>query len=350
VVYRRTVDSVNALESELGPKARPARVAIEACREAWFVHDLLTSWGNDVLVLDTTRSRQIGVGQHRRKTDRIDAEVLARALEKGGVPLAHVLSPHRRQLRNELGVRRALVETRSQYVTTIRGMMRERGIRLPKCTTEYFAERVREATLAQDARDLIEPLLTTIELTDRQLELAEDRLEKLSASEPIIQVLMTAPGVGPVVAATFVSVLDDAGRFRRAHQVEAYLGLVPSENSSGGKQRLGSITKQGNTYLRSLLVEAAWSIARTDDKSDPLRCWVRALMDRRGKRIAVIALARRLAGVLWAMWRRGTAYDSQRLGRCAARGLRQHASDLRNQANRMDASAKITRTMEVIAT
>ena len=93
VVARSMVTGWPSLEPMLGPSAAPARVAIEACREAWFVHAKLTAWGNDVLLVDTTRSKQLGIGQHQRKTDRIDAEVLARAVEAGGIPVAHLLSP-----------------------------------------------------------------------------------------------------------------------------------------------------------------------------------------------------------------------------------------------------------------
>jgi len=113
VVQRATVSAVESLQSLLGPEQLAATVAIEACREAWYVHDLLTSWGNQVILVDTTRSRQLGIGQHGRKTDRIDAEVLARAVERGGIPMAHVLSPHRRELRRQIGIRRALVQTRA---------------------------------------------------------------------------------------------------------------------------------------------------------------------------------------------------------------------------------------------
>ncbi|MEO8185669.1 MAG: transposase [Deltaproteobacteria bacterium] len=105
VVRRATVSEIETLRSLLGPEEPTAQVAIEACREAWHVHDLLRSWGNEVVLVDTTRSRRLGIGQHGRKTDRIDAEVLARALERGGIPVAHVLSPHRRELRRQLGIR-----------------------------------------------------------------------------------------------------------------------------------------------------------------------------------------------------------------------------------------------------
>jgi transposase len=141
--------------------------------------------------------------------------------------------------------------------------------------------------------------------------------------------LCTVPGVGALVAGSFVSVVDDAKRFRDAHSVESYLGLVPSEHSSGGsKQRLGAITKHGNCYARAMLVQAAWSLMTRGPLDDPMRRWAQAVAERRGKRIAVIALARRLVGVLWAMWRDNTAYDPALAGRASVRGLRCQAQSL----------------------
>src|SRR6185312_7852699 len=158
---------------------------------------------------------------------------------------------------------------------------------------------------------------------DGQINAADNRLDRLCQQEPVIQLLMTAPGVGSVVAATFVSVIDEAGRFRRAHQLESYLGLVPSENTSGGaKQRLGHITKQGNSYLRALLVQSACAIMQNGDKADPLVIWAKEIADRRGKKIAIIALARRLAGVLWAMWRKHATYEPSNINVKKARLLR----------------------------
>jgi transposase len=122
-------------------------------------------------------------------------------------------------------------------------------------------------------------------------------------------------------------VIDEAHRFEGAHQVESYLGLVPRETSTGGKRKLGSISKQGNGYMRQLLVQSASSILRVGESDDPLRRWGRALVARRGRKIAVVALARRLAGILWAMWRKGTVYDPARLGASSARGLATLAQD-----------------------
>jgi transposase len=339
VVQRVVVSSLSSLRELLGPQAPKARVAIEACREAWSVHAQLTAWCNEVLLVDTTRSRQLGIKQHGRKNDRIDAETLARALERGHIPVAHLLSPHRQALRRQLGVRRALVETRAQYVTTIRGIMRELGSELASCDAEQFVAKVRKARLDAKASDTIEPLLATLEALEPQLAKVEQGLVELCAVEPVINQLMTAPGVGPIVAASFVSVIDDAKRFASGHQVESYLGLVPGEDTTGGKRRLGAITKKGNSYLRAVLTQSAWSILRMAHQDDPLRRWGEAVGKRRGKRIAAIALARRLAGVLWAMWRDGTVYDPAFAARSGARGLRATAQRIESRAAALERAA-----------
>jgi transposase len=346
VIRRATVTSVETLESELGPQQPPAEVAIEACREAWHVHDLLSSWGNHVVLVDTTRSRRLGIGQHGRKTDRIDAEVLALALERGGIPVAHVLSPHRRELRRQLSVRRALVESRAQLVTTARGLAREQGVPVTSCAIHHFARHARE--LDSNVRQLLEPLLNLLDTINTQLDTVEVRLEELCKTEPIVELLASAPGVGPIIAACFVSVIDDAKRFRSPHHVESYVGLVPTEDSSGGKRRLGAISKKGNCYLRALLVQGAWSILRGKDRQDPLRLWADAVAARRGKKVAVIALARRMVGVLWAMWRDGSPYDKARLASASGRGTRQSASALLAHAKTMTSLTGMRPTPEAM--
>lgn len=340
VVQRATVSGIAGLEPLLGMDSGPAVVVIEACREAWHVHDVLQEWGNEVVLVDTTRSRQLGIGRHGRKTDRIDAEVLARALESGSIPKAHVLSPHRRELRRWLNVRRSLVESRAHTVTTVRGLAREQGLLLPRCATPSFVERVRKQRLSPELAEVLEPLLKVLEAIPAQLERVESKLTKLCESEPVVKTLATTPGIGPVVAAAFVSVIDDAGRFHSAHHVESYLGLVPSENSSGGKQRLGAITKKGNPYLRALLVQSAWGLMRDASADDPLRSWGKEVANRRGKKVAIIAVARRLVGVLWAMWRRGYVYEPALLANAAVNGTRRAAQSLEHRTQALARAAK----------
>lgn len=320
VVARRTVRELTSLEDVLGPGSKRATVAIEACREAWHVHDVLTRWGHEVVLVDTTRTKQIGIRHHGKKTDRIDAEILARAVEQGGIPVAHVLSPARRELREVLGVRRTLVETRAQYITSIRGLARSRGERVGSCAADDFLAKLAKTRLGPETRAIIEPLASALQRVCVELARTNLRLEELARGEPMIERLTTAPSVGLVVAAAFVSVVDEAHRFEGPHQVESYLGLVPREASTGGKRKLGSITKQGNGYMRQLLVQSASGILRAGDGDDPLRRWGNELAARRGRKIAVVALARRLAGILWAMWRKGTVYEPARLGCRAGSG------------------------------
>jgi transposase len=129
--------------------------------------------------------------------------------------------------------------------------------------------------------------------------------------------MMTAPGVGPVTAVAFVATVDRVVRFADGHQLESYIGLVPREWSSSETQRKGSITKAGNTRMRWLLVEAAWCILRRKKKPETavVRDWADQIARRRGSHVAAVALARRLAGILYARWRDGTDYDAAQIGR-----------------------------------
>lgn len=348
VIARRTVRSIEELEDVLGPQTDSAQVAIEACREAWAAMTVLEGWGHLPRLLDTTRVQRLGVGDHGRKTDRIDAEVLARAVEKGNLPLAHVLSVPRQALRHQLGVREALVESRVKMVVTARGIARAMGAKLPRCEARGFAQKVRDSVIPEDVRGLLEPLISTLDRLDAQLADVELALEKVCLEDKTIVRLATVPGVSKVVSATYVSVIDEAGRFRNAHQVESYIGLVPNESSSGSKRRLGAITKRGNGHARAMLVEAAWCIYRNCGE-EPLAMWARNLAKRRGANIAVVALARRLAGILWAMWRDGTVYDPAGTAEASAKGLRGAAQSTEFRAEAFTRAARKIKTLSTQA-
>jgi transposase len=306
------------------------------------VHDKLAAWGHDPRMLDTTRVRQIGVGQHKRKNDPIDAEAMAMAVEANRIPEAHVLSPARRALRAQLNVRGALVETRAQYVTTARGLARAAGVLLPSCDVENFVAKVDAASLDEPTRALLAPLVTVLRAVETEIVRVEHILSGFAEKDPILKLCATVPGVGLIVAGTFVSVIDEARRFKNAHSVGAYLGLVPSESTTGGpdKRRLGSITKQGNRMARAMLVQAAWTILRSRDRDDPLKRWAEQLAKTRGKRIAVVALARKLAGVLWAMWRDGTVYDRAHQTEQAASGVKAAAREASDRAKALERAAR----------
>jgi transposase len=324
VIQRATVRRLEELERFLGPTTPKARVAIECCRESWFVLERLRHWGHEPELVDTTRVKQLGIGHHRRKNDRIDAEVLARAVEENRIPRAHELSAHRQELRMALNARALLVSVRSSLYVAIKGNLRARGVQLPKKTPQDFVSMVRKAQgQAPALKEVLEPLLQSLTVLEEQIAQAEDVVDRLSRQEPAIQLLKTRPGVGAVVAAAFVAVVDHPHRFSNAHEVESYIGLVPSEDTSG-KRKLGSITKKGNAYLRAVLIQAAWSTLRARGE-DPLTLWGKAIATRRGRHIAAVAVARRLAGILWAMWRDNRVYDASFLGHASADGLAKEA-------------------------
>ena len=156
--------------------------------------------------------------------------------------------------------------------------------------------------------------------------------------EPATLRMRTVCGVGTVVSTAFVSVIDCPRRFRSAHQVGSYVGLVPSEDTSV-KRKLGSITKEGNSYLRALLVQAAWGVMRSRG-DDPLKVWAMRVAERRGRRVAAVALALLLAGIMWAIWRDGTVYEAQRVGQASAEGITREAQSALVVAQAMRTAAR----------
>jgi transposase len=203
-----------------------------------------------------------------------------------------------------------MVQTRTRYISVVRALLRREGLRVRTGTSACFGERVAELDLAPDLRAEIAPILRLLVSLNRQIKAATTGIAGIARKDQTVQRLCTVTGVGPITAASFVATVDRADRFRGAHQLEAYLGLTPREMSSGEKQRRGRITKVGNSRTRYLLVEAAWAVFRAKDPDvAPLRDWAHKLAARRGRGIAAVALARKLAGVLFAMMRDGTTFE-----------------------------------------
>jgi transposase len=162
----------------------------------------------------------------------------------------------------------------------------------------------------------VAPLARVIETVTTEITALDQDLRARAAADPIVQRLRTVPGVGVIVALTFRTQLDTIDRFIDAGQVSAALGLVPREDSSAERRHRGHITKAGPRELRSLLVQAAWACWRSK-QSVTLRAWADQLAARRGRRIAVVALARRLSRILYALWRDGSTFDRSKLATAA---------------------------------
>jgi transposase len=197
-------------------------------------------------------------------------------------------------------------------VALVGALLRRHGIHLPSGNVDGFVARVERQAMPESQRAEIAPLLALVRTASAELDAADDRIAAIASADPVIQRLRTVPGVGPVTATAFVATLDTWERFAGPHQVEAYLGLAPSEKSSGEKQHKGRITKAGNSRARWLLVEAAWAILRSRrEDTEPLRRWAQRVALRRGTKVGIVALARKLAGILYAMWRDGTTYEKR---------------------------------------
>ena len=286
-----------------------ARILIEASTESEWVARCLEDLGHEVIVADPNFAPMYATRSRRVKTDRRDAQALMDACRLGAYRSVHRTSEEQRQVRALLIVRDNLVRARVRQIQVMRALLRREGLRVRSGQTASFGLRMAAVELPEWLRTIVAPIRAAMDEGNRQLTIVDRAIEQVVRNDPVVQRLCTAPGIGPVTATAFVATLDCVERFSRAHQVEAYIGLVPCEFSSGERQQRGGVTKTGNTRLRWLLVEAAWSILRYQNpRTETLRLWAERISLRRGRRIAVVALARRLAGILYAMWRDGTQF------------------------------------------
>ncbi len=308
VIERRRVTSRERFTAVLGGRP-PARILLEASTESEWVARHLELLGHEVIVADPNFAPMYATRRRGVKTDRRDARTLAEACRLGAYRPAHRPSEARRHVRAELAVRDALIRTRTRYVALTKALVRRDGLRLPSGTPAHTDAKLAALPLPPALAAELAPLRARWKPVNAQIAAADARPAHRAASDPVVVQLMTAPGIGPVTAVAFVATLDDVTRFTSAHQVAAYLGLTPREDSSGEQQRRGRISKTGNARMRALLVEAAWRVLRTKDPAAaPLRTWAERIAQRRGRAIAAVALARRLAGILYAMWRDGADY------------------------------------------
>ena len=296
-----------------------AKILMEASTESEWVACCLEELGHEVVVGDPNYAPMYAQRTRRVKTDRRDARALVDACKRGTYRPAHRTSTPRRHLRTRVAVREALVRTRAAWIGRIQPLLRREGFRVRTGAPETFIRRVDELGLPPVLATVIAPLLQLLEPINEQIQALDEELENIVASDEVAARLATVPGVGAVTAVSFIATVDDVARFRGAHQLEAYLGLVPSEWSSSEVQRRGRITKAGNNRMRCLLVQAAWCILRRRKKPNTaaLRDWADRIAGRRGRSIAAVALARRLAGILFALWRDRTAYDASKVRRVA---------------------------------
>ena len=284
------------------------RVVLESSGMSAWVARLLEEVGHEVVVVNPRRMRLIA--ESTLKCDRVDAEVLARfsRLDPTLVAPVYQRSQEAQELRTRLRVRQSLVRTRTGLINAVRGTLRAHGYRMGSATAKRFVGHFVELKLSAELRSALDPLIETLAGVTARIEQLDRELEALSRSDELLERLQTVPGVGPLVGVSFVAWVDRAERFTRSRDVGACLGLRPQLRASGGQEQRGRITREGDSEMRRLLVQAAHAALRSRQDS-ALKHWAEQLAMRVGKKKALVALARKIGVLLHHLWVTGESFE-----------------------------------------
>lgn len=289
----------------------PCLVAIEACASSHYWARELQKLGHDVKLIP---AQYVKPFVKRSKTDANDAAAICEAALRPDMPTVEINTPEQQAVQMLHRVRQRLMVTRTALINRMRGLRGEFGIVFP-ARVAPFKEGMRDfhATDADTLPALVRELTEALsdELTQLESRIAEidGKIKRLARDDERCVRLLQVPGVGPVIATALVAAVDNAKRFRNGRCMAASLGLTPREHSSGGKQKLLGISKQGDAYLRWLLIQGARSILRfASRREDGLSRWANALAIRRGANIAAVALANKLARITWAILARNDSF------------------------------------------
>jgi len=295
-------------------KLPATEVVLEACGSSHHWGRVLTALGHRVRLIPPQYVKPF---VKRSKNDRIDAEAISEAAQRPSMHFVPVKSAEAQSEAMILSVRELLVKQQTQLMNALRGHAAEFGVIAAKGTSHIDAllERVAaDPAVPATAQAMFAELGAAIaDLSARVIEL-DRRLAQLHKTNPVSRQLAEVPGIGPVSALTLTLTVD-ARQFQSGRHFAAWLGLTPKQNSTGGKHRLGSISRQGNERLRQLLVLGATSVLRrVIPEQGKGSAWLQALVQRRPRKVVAVALANKMARVVWAMMTSGEAYRRQPAG------------------------------------
>ena len=278
-------------------------IGIEACASAHYWARELSRLGHQVKLMPPSYVKPY---VKRQKNDAADAEAICEAVSRPNmrfVPMKHVeqqaiLSVHR--------ARQGFVKARTAQANQIRGLLSEFGIIIPQgvgAITKYILGILEDGEngLPGTMRHLIDRLTENLKEMNRQVKELEAQIQKWHRDNAASRKLAEIPGLGPITASAIVATVGDAREFKNGRQLAAWMGLVPRQNSSGGKQNLQGISKRGDTYLRTLMIHGARSVVRVAEHKAEPESWLRKVMGRRNKNVAAVALANKNARIVWAL-------------------------------------------------
>ncbi len=315
-VEYETIVSTKVAVRALLEKRKPDRVVIEICPLAGWVCDVARELGIEIQVVASNEPRSRW-RQVKRKSDRKDALKLAQRSALGELKIVHVPEREVRQWRALINYRQQLVRRRTKIKNHVRALLLRENMSWARGKagwTQAAVERLRQLAQALNEvgpaelwRGELSLELEALAAVQRQVRAVEKRLDQMGKADQRVQLLQSTAGVGPRLAEALVAQFDNPRRLKKSKEVGPYLGLVPKQWQSGEMERLGHITREGSRVIRALLVEASWAGLRYNP-------WIREIYQRvrRGskarRKIAIVAVARRLAVRCWAMLRDGTRW------------------------------------------
>jgi len=292
-----------------------SRIAMETGTHSPWVSRLLTGLGHEVIVAHAQRVRLIV--KSRRKDDRLDARTLARLARIDPEllsPVQHRSAEAQIHL-TEIRARAGLVSARTALVNAARGLVKSYGERLRKCGTQQFRQEITSG-LSTGLREALEPLVREVESLNERIKEYDRRIERMAKETyPEVELLKQVKGVGDLIALAYVLTIEDPHRFRKSRDAGCFVGLQPGRRDSGESAPQMHISKEGDEYLRKLLVQGAHYILGPFGEDSDLRRWGKKLAERGGKNAkkrAVVAVARKLAVLLHRLWVSGEAYEPLR--------------------------------------
>jgi len=291
----------------------PATVLLEACGSAHHWARQLQQQGHQVILLPPHLVRPYVA---RNKTDRADAKALLEAFRNKDVCPVPVKSVTQQTLASLHRLRSRWMATRTARINGVRGLLREFGMIIPVGARNVLPRtwsllEDAESGVPQALRPVLAEACTEIQQLDERIRSVEHQLSSLATQIPAISQLRTIPGVGLLTATATVAFVGDIQRFPSGRCFASYLGLTPRERSSGLVRRLGAISKRGDTYLRMLLIHGARSVlwrAKSASDEDRLQAWALQIQSMKGHNKAAVALANKMARIVWAVWRNGVDY------------------------------------------
>jgi len=292
-------------------KLAPCLIGMEACGSAHYWARELGKCGHDVRLM---APQFVKPYVKRGKNDANDAEAICEAVSRPSMRFVAVKTVAQQTLQAEHRIRARLVRSRTALSNEIRGLLAEFGVIVPTslgALRRALPEILEDSDngLIGDFRVLLSELAEELRSLDDRVKFYDARLQARARTDERIGRLLAVEGIGPVVASALVAAVDDGKQFGKGRDLAAWLGLTPREHSSGGKQHLGGISKQGDTYVRTLLIHGARAaLNAAANKTDPRSRWVTALAERRNKNIATVALANKNARIAWAILAKGEAY------------------------------------------